>query len=317
MRDILATAVAAVLFLTGAAQARPVGNPFLRGVKSPAELASKVEASLAKDPSGRAIIDDERCLHGGSCASPDNYLQMFQESDPDAGLVEAAQLPAYLRTLRVVTAPVGEYWMACLKPTSNGTYTPVLHCVSRRFKFGEMAWIDSRTGRIVLASDCTNPVEKEVPKKCVEVPFFTKIGDTEVRFALLGPSDIDDDCIAVKRAGATEFDVDWEDECVRRGDCSFSAAEAITGQRTRRVGSYVPEPGEHILRLPPEVAEKGSLYHTVLCLSRGDHHSDGVGAVWSDYRLQKWSNVLRATIWYDQSLVPPTAPPLYWRWQGN
>ena len=251
------------------ANAAPIGKAFLHGVKTPVELADKVQASLVKDPKGNAIIDPTRCKNDGSCAAPKDYFLMFQVSDPEARLTDVMQVPAFLRTLEVAPAPLGEYWISCLKPSGGGTYKPVLHCLSRSFKPGEKAWVDPKTKRIVLASDCTNPVEKPVPKKseCVEIHFFTKPGDTIVRFGLLGPAEVKDDCIGVKRAGEVDFEYWWPDECVVKG-CDFSADSAVVGQPVRLVGSYIPVPGEHVLRLPALVAEKASPYVTVLCLER-------------------------------------------------
>lgn len=343
---VLALAMVVLAMLATSVHSAPIGKPFLRGVSTPAELASKMGASLAKNPRGTSIIDPERCKRDGSCATPMNYLEMFKEADPEAHLTEVAQVPGFLRTLRIEEAPPGEYWISCLKPSGKGTYKPVLHGLSRSFKKGEKAWVDPKTRRVVLASDCTNPVEKPVPSKeskdaCVEIHFFTKQGDTGVRFALLGPKDVPNDCVAVKRAGEEDFESLWADECADT-HCDFSADVAVVGQPARLMGSYVPTPGEHILRLPALVAEK-SLYVTVLCLERGTqewpefpkspvsfaqsmsygekreewikNHSDGIGVRWFDYLNAKSpSRVKQAMVWYTKPEIPAGAPQLYWPW---
>ena len=258
-----------------AVNAAPVGNPFLKGVNSPSELAGKIEASLAKDPKGTTMLDAARCKKDGSCARPLDYLMTLQQSDPDARLTDVAQVPVFLRTLRVTDAPTGEYWISCLKPTGKGAYEPVLHCLSRSFKPGEKAWVNPKSGRIVFASDCTNPIEKPVPPKqaCAEVRFFTKKDDpqygtdTAVRFAIVGPADVKDDCIGVKRAGEEDFERWWTDEC-KNVHCEFAAPAAVVGQRVRLIGSYVPAPGEHVLRVPVSFTQKGSLYRVLICLDR-------------------------------------------------
>lgn len=306
----LAAVFAVIILLAGAAEAASVGNPFLKRVTMPSELASKIEGSLAKDQSGKSKIDPQRCNRDGSCATPENYLVMFQESDPDALLVGVGQLPGYLRALEVVPAPIGEYWLACLKPQGKGKYKPVLHCLSRRFKPGETAWVNAKTRKVILASDCTNPVEKEVPRKCVEIHFFTKPGDTAVRFCLIGPNAVADDCIGVKKAGAEEFQTWWTDECAS-ADCNFSGASSVVGQPVQLAGSYVPEPGEHILRLPAFMAAE-TLFRTVLCLDRSGEHSDGMGVQWFDYVHSV--EPARATVWYDKVEVPQGAANLYWPW---
>jgi len=310
MRDIIAIAI--LLFLSGTAKAAPAGNPFLRGVNSPAELASRVEASLALDPSGRAIIDDERCMNGGSCASPENFRQMFQEADPEAGLTSVSQVPAFLRSLTVVPAPTGEYWMACLKLSSKGTYEPVLHCLSRRFKPGEKAWIDSATRRIVLASDCTNPVERAVEEECAYISFTTKNSDTSVRFTYTGPKAVESDCFALKRAGEDDFEPWWRDHCPIAG-CDFSGFAAFVGQPSWDVGSFaVTRTGKNVLRVPAEFALPGSVYRTALCLDRGRAHSDSIGVRWFDYRMKSGANT--ATLFYSKEEVPAGMPMVYWPW---
>ena len=326
------------------ANAASAGKPFLRGVFSSADLANRIEVSLIKNPRGTSIIDPDRCKEDGSCASPQNYLLMFQISDPQAHLTDVAQVPNLLRALRVAEAPSGEYWLACLKPMGDGTYKSVLHCVSRSFKPGEKVWTDPKTGRIVLASDCTNPVEKPVPSKaCVEINFETKPGDTVVRFALLGPQDVSDDCVGVKRSGEIEFDAMhwWVDECATRY-CDFSADASVVGQPVRLMGSYVPQPGKHVLRLSAIVSRKSSQYVTVLCLERSTmtfpqlpdgkvslaqiteysknrqewiiSHSDGMGVRWRDYLLDDSGAKKSARVYYTKAEIPKGKPQLYIPW---
>lgn len=329
------------------AHATPVGKPFLHGVNSPAELANKVEASLAKDREGMSIIDPERCKRDGSCAAPRDYFEMFKAADPESvRLTNVAQVPAFLRTLEVAPAPAGEYWISCLKPSGHGTFKPVLHCLSRSFKKGEKAWIDPITKRIVLASDCTNPVEKPVPPKqaCVEIHFFTKPGDTVVRFALLGPAAVrdNDDCLAVKRAGEPDFERWWKDLCAEI-HCDFADDAKFMGQPVRHIGSYETNvPGEHVLRLPAHVAGQGSLYVTALCLERTKMawpefppkgytlaqrneyarqrnewivgHSDTMNVIWQGYRTSSSGGKV-ATVYYTRAEVPSGQPVIYWPWQ--
>ncbi|MCX6786470.1 MAG: hypothetical protein NTU85_01465 [Candidatus Kaiserbacteria bacterium] len=320
--------------------AAPAGKPFLHGISSPEELASKIEASLAKNPKGTSMLDPVRCKRDGSCATPSDYFEMFKVSDPAANLTEIANVPAFLRTLEVVPAPGGEYWISCLKPSGKGTFKPTLHCLSRSFKSEEKVWVDPKTKRIVLASDCTNPVEKPIKERCVEIHFFTKAQDTAVRFALLGPTDVSNECIGVKRAGETDFESIWAKECENM-HCDFSADVAVVGQPVQLKGSYAPAPGEHVLRLPAFVAEKGSKFVTVLCLDRGKtvwpelpkgevsfaqateygekreewiaSHSDGIGVRWFDY-LNTKSGIKKATVWYTQGEIPKGMPQLYWPW---
>ncbi|MFA5998267.1 MAG: hypothetical protein WC814_02680 [Candidatus Paceibacterota bacterium] len=337
--------IIAVLALAIATLAVPVASvaatwkPFFRGINNPAELEGKIEASLAKNPKGTSMLDPERCKRDGSCATPLNYLEALKQVDPGAHLTSVAQVPGFLRTLQVIDAPVGEYWISCLKPSGRGTYRAVLHCLSRSFKKGEKAWVDPKTNKIVFASDCTNPVEKPVKEECVYIPFITKSVNTVVRFAAVGPADIrkDDDCLAVKAAGDTEFERWWADKCASVY-CDFSAPAAVVGQRILVIGSYEPKPGEHILRLPKYFAEKGSLFVTLLCIENTKMtwpelpnqsasreqiaewiagHSDTIGVRWHDYRVTQ-SGRREARVFYTKADVPPglsvSQSELYWHW---
>lgn len=258
--------------------ATPAGKPFLRGVISPSDLANRIEQSLWENPTGTSIIDRELCMKNGSCANPLNYLEMFQESDPGANLTKVAEIPGFLRTLKVVDGPPGEYWVACLKPTDGkkGVYTPVLHCLSRRFKPGEKAWIDTKTKRIVLASDCTNPVEKEIPPKaCKEIRVPTMLTESALRSVILGPHPVRDDCFAVKRAGEKDFENWWPNEC-DDARCNFEDVAAFMHQPVQLIGSYVPVAGEHIFRVPASFADPNSSYSVAFCIDRGEFGDPGV-----------------------------------------
>lgn len=260
-----------------AAQAK---YPFLRGVVSPSDLANRIEVSLFGDRTGESIIDPELCMQkkNRSCANALNYLEMFQKSDPGANLKKVAELPDFLRTLKVIDGPPGEFWVSCLEPKTESkkvTYTPVLHCISRHFKPGEKAWIDTKTKRIVLASDCTNPVEKEVPPKaCKEIRVPTMPTESALRSAILGPNPVRDDCFAVKRAGEQDFENWWPNEC-DDARCNFKDVAEFMHQPVQLVGSYVPVAGEHIFRVPAHFADPGSPYSVAFCIDRGEFGDPG------------------------------------------
>jgi hypothetical protein len=244
-------------------------KPFLHGVNSPAELAGKIETSLKQNPKGTSMLDSARCKKDGSCATPLNYLEALQQVNPGAHLTGVAQVPDFLRTLKVIDAPTGEYWISCLKPSGQGMYKAVLHCLSRSFKKGEKAWIDAKSGVIVFASDCTNVVEKPVPLKqtCAEDHFFARPGDTVIRFAVLGPAAIEDDCFAIKKVGETEFKALFRDECASE-HCTFAASEAFLKKKVRKIASYALEPGEHVVRVPAHFAKPESPYVVTYCIER-------------------------------------------------
>lgn len=166
------------------AAAAPVGNPFLRGMDNPTELASVIEAGLLRDPSGTQRLDPVQCRRNGSCASANDYLQTLWAYNPGlrARVPNVAALPAYLRSLEERNAPAGRHWMACLKAT-RGVYRPVLDCLARPFHRGETAWVDPITGKAVFARDCTNPVGRpdEPQPPCYIVPFDYR-GQRDVRW---------------------------------------------------------------------------------------------------------------------------------------
>ena len=338
--SMFAALVLGVALVVPVAVQAAVGEPFLRGVKNPADLAGRIEKSLLQNPEGTSKLAPRR-------ASPIHYLQALREVNPGAHLTDVAQVPDFLRTLKVVDAPPGEYWISCLKPSGGGTHQVVLHCLSRSFKPGEKAWVDPKTNIIVFASDCTNVVEKPAPLKgeCVYIPFTTKSFNKVVRFAAVGPTDIkkDDDCLAVKAAGDTEFERWWADKCASV-HCDFSAPAAVVKQRILIAGSYEPKPGEHVLRLPKYFAEKGSLFVTLLCIEntkmpwpefpkegytlaeRNEYaklreewivgHSDTIGVRWHDYRVVHERK--EARVYYSQPDVPfglsSSQSNLYWHW---
>lgn len=353
MSKIISIIVALIL---GAALAVPmvasaaVGKAFLHGVNSPAELASKIEASLAQNPKGTSMLDPARCKKDGSCATPLNYLEALKQVNPGAHLTSVAQVPDFLRTLKVIDAPAGEYWISCLKPSGQGTYKAVLHCLSRSFKPGEKAWVDPKSDVIVFASDCTNVVEKPVPLKqtCAEIIFFARAGDTVARNAVGGGTAFEDDCFAIKKVGETEFRAPWKDSCASE-HCTFAASEAFLHKKMWMLASYELEPGQYILRVPASFAEKNSPYVTVLCLERTKMewpekptleythaqreayiakrdayikqrdewiagHSDSVNVWWNAYHVGN-DGVPRATIYHSEREVPATETvKMYWRY---
>ena len=317
MRHVLKIFIA-LLALIGAAEvahANPVGNPFYKGLHNPTELATLVEASLAHDATGNYKLSGVRCGPHGSCATPMNYLRAFQNIDVTAGLTSVSQLPQYLREAKIVEGPKGSWGMYCLVPASGGKWTEKSRCLNRHFKTGEHGWV-SRTGKLILAEDCTNPIDgpAQPPKQpdCVEIHFTTRPGDTAVRVAVFGPIPNDNACgPSIHRAGNSEFDEGWYDECADT-TCNFADVQAIIRQPILWKASYRPTAGEHYIRLPRSYADANSPYRVVLCLDREGSHSDGIGVEPSDYVLKGTTPV--ATIYYNRSDVPAGAPVGYWQW---
>lgn len=142
---------------------------FMKGLKDPSELAARIEASFETDPSGHTMLSATRCKQDGSCASPIDYLDTLQVYDPDANLKSVADLPGYFRSLVIGKAPSGKYYMACVMLDASGA-RGAADCMARVFDSGEHGWVNPKTGRVVLAENCTNPVGKLYPHKTLVAP---------------------------------------------------------------------------------------------------------------------------------------------------
>ncbi len=163
----LALATAA---LANPAFAAGTGMPMMKGIKSPTELATLVERSLASDPTGNTLLDPARCKKNGSCATARDYFFGIQSAHPSAKLGNIAELPQYLRSLVKQSAPAGEWHISRLLVRGN-THTYDAKGWKRSFLQGESVWVDVNTGELILAGHCGNvigegpakPVPKPVP----------------------------------------------------------------------------------------------------------------------------------------------------------
>lgn len=304
---------------------------FYYGAPNPQSLAELVEASHKKDPTGKTMLDAAKCKKDGSCATPNDYLVMFREMDPKARekLKSVADVPAFLRRLVKEPGRQGQYHSSCLKPDGHG-WTPVLRCFVRPFHQGEGAWIDPDTKEVILLEDCGNPTPGPAPLEiiilggvpaCMEIPFPTGESITAVRFAVTSSAgvvvDVTDPCFAVKRAGSANFEKWAINEC-ENVYCDFSAPASMVKQEVRLVGSYIPKPGEHVLRVPAYLAEERSLqYRIFLCFDRMIAgivgHSNTTSVRWFDYR-ETQSGIKAARVFYTQAEIPAGMPQLYISW---
>jgi hypothetical protein len=254
-----------------------VGEPFSVGNKSPQELAEKVRTSLTTDSKGNQPVDEKCASNGYACATPGNYLQMFQRADPDAKLTQVSELPEYIEKLVQKDAPEGRYWMACLSK-KKGHY-PIWNCLNRPFHKGEHVWVNPRTGKYVLAEDCTNPLDgQDAPdEQCVELHIGMKKGDIS-HIAWLGRNPFPQGkCKAsIIKTGDDERGSPVMDECPETA-CDFSAdSKALGGMKVwkeNRISWKADRDGIFILRLPREVLAKASpvlLENSffVICLKR-------------------------------------------------
>lgn len=288
------------------------GNPFFKNLKDPQELATYVEASLALDPTGHKMLDPTRCVgkaknRDGSCARPVDYLKMFRYADPEARLKDVGELPAYLRSLVVEKAPSGKYLMAGLIPDkkSSSKWSPKLDFLEREFKPGETAWKNPRTGRLVLAQDCSNPISRPVDQSkrdgaCAFVHFYTKENHAVVRFKQYGPEDVSEhECTGLMKEGESEFGKAFVDECYDP-NCGFSGFSKMIGEEGWKAGSFKPKAGLHVLRLPMTVAYTDSKYRVAFCVEREGKSSCTIGVRWFDYLLTTAGTIV-ATIYDDEA----------------
>ncbi|MDO8593810.1 MAG: hypothetical protein Q7R59_02855 [bacterium] len=150
----------------------------------------------------------------------------------------------------------------------HGTFRVEVHGIARAFKPGEKPWIDPVTNVLVFAEDCTNVIEKPVPvpvAECAYLVHFTQDTEVALRQAIVGPKPVKDPCLAILRAGETEWQYFWEDECYELG-CDFYEPVRVVGQPVQLVNSYIPRPGRHIIRVPKWMIAKDSLYRVLLCM---------------------------------------------------
>lgn len=332
-RSFVAALVALLTYMWVAqGEAAPIGNPFLKGVSSPQQLADIIEQQLKDDATGTVMIDPRRCKEvDGSCAAPIDYLEMFKVDDPAAGLTSVKQLPAYLRKLEIRDAPKGRYWMACLKQTrTSRTGWEALHnCIARAAKPGEKFWVNPETGRPVLAEDCTNPIgQLEQIADCAYIVFYARKGDTAVRFMETGPQPIEDaQCApALKRPGERDFESAYVEECPE-WSCDMDRVARYHGTVRQRSGSVALIPGEYVLRVPKWVTEeKNAAYRFFFCIERWlgpaplvpQYTSDYVGNLARSvvYRLQydRWNATHSCSIgvrWFDYLGKPKVATIRY------
>ena len=257
---------------------------FLVGKLDPKVMAPLVTASLKIDPAGNRPIDPAHCSpNGDGCATPNDFLAMYQKSDPDYGLAAVSQLADYMtNNLQAQAAPEGKtYWMACLVRTGNGTHKAVWNCLARKFHDGETVYVSKKTGRLVQARDCANPIGaedvKEVKLECNEIDHWMNPGE-EVHIAWLSNEPLPDDkCNALMKAGEDEWSYMLLDECPR-DRCDFSAPSKALGlpvQRKPRISFKAKEAGWYKLRLTTQVGKMDGDF--VFCLIWPDQYqSNGV-----------------------------------------
>lgn len=169
---ILALAIAA---LASSAHAVQGDKGYYYGAKSPEHLAQLNEETLAKDASGKTMLSAEKCNKDGSCATPLDYFEGINEALKKAGLKkrlkDVSEVPAYMRTLKVIHSPYGKYEVSCLRPIGNDKFKVIMDCLEREFESDEEAWVDSVTegdvkiDLVIITSKCANVVYRKIVLK--------------------------------------------------------------------------------------------------------------------------------------------------------
>ena len=192
----------------------PAGRSFCPGgIRSNEELARKLDASLAADPSGNRRLQ-------GCNANAMQFLVAFQEADPDEGLANVSQLPAYVRRLTPMEVDrTIEHRTSCLQERPGGVVAVVMACVTREVRAGETIYGNPRTGAKVLWSGCANPGFSPslditiVAENCIRVRAPTGPVGTRLRAAYIGPRLLSSRCHALQLSSWEERVYDFPEEC--------------------------------------------------------------------------------------------------------
>lgn len=267
------------------------------------EIASAVDRSLARDASGNALIAPDKCRSDGSCATAAAYLASFQAHDPDAGLTSVSQVAGYLRSLIKDCTVTGQFEMDAID-MSSGHARARVSGMHRALRSGECVYRNPKTGRIVLAEHCANPIGRPLGNPCVYIDFQT---GPEVA-AHVAVTDTTDVCLAWRNVDTFDKRDDgrgWEglpSDCGQM-QCNFEDVARATGRTFGRIGGIPLTAGRHQIRVSPN-------NYVALCLEyiggQGPESSFTAGVRWSqDYRTRFGEQ--HARIFYQSSELPKGA----------
>tara|TARA_Y100000310_G_scaffold63585_1_gene59044 strand:- start:32946 stop:33998 length:1053 start_codon:yes stop_codon:yes gene_type:complete len=160
---ILALCALTVVALT--TQVHAVGMPMMYSVtpqdQANKTLATLIAQSLREDSTGQGMID------GSECTTPNDFFNAIREYHPGAALGSVMELPIYLESLQLRSAPEGEFQMSRIlvnvSAKDNGRSCSLdLNGWNRAFRGGESMWFDVNLGMPILAGDCSNVVGKSI-----------------------------------------------------------------------------------------------------------------------------------------------------------
>ena len=294
MRKLIASLVA--LLFGAALLATPAHAGTLKGYyynsSSLEEIASAVDSSLARDASGNALIAPTKCKRDGSCATAAAYLASFRAHDPEAGLTSVSQVAGYLRSLIKDCTVTGQFEMDAIDMRTGAPQAKVSG-MHRALRKGECVYRNPKTGRIVLAEHCANPIGRQLDNPCVYVDFQSS---PEVA-AHVAVVDSTDKCLAwrnVATLGAADNGTGWQnipDHCGQLA-CNFEDVGRASGRNFGRIGGIPLTAGNHQLRLSRN-------NFVAICLEVAAQSSFTAGVRPSDYKAAG-----HARIFYQSSELP-------------
>lgn len=226
---------------------------FYYGAKSPQELATIVERAIARDPTGKTMLDAAKCRRDGSCAAPINYVESMRTHDP-YGNWSLENLVEKMRGLRLDCTVTGKYQMDRIIWTSGPLGSTDINGMSRAFKRNECAWVNPETGAPVLAQDCANPVGQRIDVDCVVINFQTTI-PSERMVDWQRRRSATDECFAYRRVSRiyeSQFSgPSWQPIRANdlNGPCSFCEYNRAFGYKGVATGSIRLEVGYHQIRI--------------------------------------------------------------------
>ena len=194
---LVALALALTFGFGGQASATPLGHRFCeQPLTSPEELATKLDRSLAIDPTGNRALE-------GCRANPLDFLDAWKYEQ--TGVTQVSELPAFVRRfVEVETEPGLVIPSACVRVDGNGV---VVKCEHRQRHPGEKVYgID---GVAFLLEDCVNPINLQLEDvvvtghSCVEVVFYTKAA-SNVRIAHMDDVPAPSTCLLLEGPGYGE-----------------------------------------------------------------------------------------------------------------
>jgi len=195
---LVALALALTFGFGEQASATPLGHRFCeQPLTSPEELATKLDRSLAIDPTGNRALE-------GCRANPLDFLEAWKYEQ--TGVTQVSELPGFVRRFEEVEIEPGLVIpSACVRVDGNGV---VIKCEHRQRHPGEEVYgID---GVAFLLEDCVNPINLQLEDvvvtgpACVEYRFWTDAGQTIVRIAHMDDVPLPSTCLLLEGPGYGE-----------------------------------------------------------------------------------------------------------------